>query len=542
MSETLISNEQYAVPVNERTLIDVDLINDNRSPDGSFDELFLAESRQNYYSAVIEIGMQYSIATTEHPVAYIQEEERLRRTFMSLGKTAVQAAESGFMFHVHESALARVPVEVSEARDHEENLMPGKTKVAISPRISPKDGDYEEAKAENLADQDAIRITRAKVDEQGEVVARQMESILVRDVPLNAWVALLKDPNNIFGRAVVVEDEESALAVMKTHAELEIPDDQLPGGPIDILREVYRYITDDEASRRVAMHIQNFEIRDHEDLTRKAYNIATRWQRFDIALADSLREGVATGEIQAFVYRFQDMWNEEDLDLIDERQLTDGRIIMDRRLAARIAHARQNTLLTTAGVLSRDEEVIAQMDPKIVVSVLEKEDAVQIFQDAGASYDQFFALEYESALLIATQNVQIGGGCAGDRDGNFRRDGDFEGLINTILEGGGSTGWNSYSSKDKKQGLCRIAACSSRPNKVELGPCSICRVCQFKFDRGDDPTRHVNTKLKLENIFILPGLERALKTKSGEEFVFKITNLSKYHKAKSDRTSFQLAA
>ena len=33
-----------------------------------------------------------------------------------------------------------------------------------------------------------------------------------------------------------------------------------------------------------------------------------------------------------------------------------------------------------------------------------------------------------------------------------------------------------------KQGICRVETCSTRPGKTEVGPCSVCRNCQFNFD------------------------------------------------------------
>ena len=33
-----------------------------------------------------------------------------------------------------------------------------------------------------------------------------------------------------------------------------------------------------------------------------------------------------------------------------------------------------------------------------------------------------------------------------------------------------------------KQGICRVQTCPTRPGKTEVGPCSVCRGCQAKFD------------------------------------------------------------
>lgn len=44
-----------------------------------------------------------------------------------------------------------------------------------------------------------------------------------------------------------------------------------------------------------------------------------------------------------------------------------------------------------------------------------------------------------------------------------------------------------------KQGICQVQSCPSRPGKTEVGPCSVCRRCQAKFDAGQDPTKNKTT-------------------------------------------------
>ncbi|HTE57587.1 MAG TPA: hypothetical protein VK694_02500 [Verrucomicrobiae bacterium] len=40
-----------------------------------------------------------------------------------------------------------------------------------------------------------------------------------------------------------------------------------------------------------------------------------------------------------------------------------------------------------------------------------------------------------------------------------------------------------------KAGICRVMSCATRPGQTEVGPCSVCRKCQAKFDKGQDPTK-----------------------------------------------------
>jgi len=40
-----------------------------------------------------------------------------------------------------------------------------------------------------------------------------------------------------------------------------------------------------------------------------------------------------------------------------------------------------------------------------------------------------------------------------------------------------------------KTGVCIVKSCDTRPGKTEVGPCSVCKKCQFRFDHNDDPTK-----------------------------------------------------
>jgi hypothetical protein len=40
-----------------------------------------------------------------------------------------------------------------------------------------------------------------------------------------------------------------------------------------------------------------------------------------------------------------------------------------------------------------------------------------------------------------------------------------------------------------KKGVCQVKVCPTRPGKTEVGPCSVCRGCQHKFDKGQDPAK-----------------------------------------------------
>ena len=122
----------------------------------------------------------------------------------------------------------------------QEQLKPKVAQVFISPKMSEQDATAEVAQAEHLYDDDSLRVTYAVTNSKGEVVARRLESLLVRDVPLEAWVSMLKDPNNIFGRAFAMENEMSALTIMELFSQMELPETAVPEGPVTLVAAVDR--------------------------------------------------------------------------------------------------------------------------------------------------------------------------------------------------------------------------------------------------------------------------------------------------------------
>lgn len=156
------------------------------------------ESREgifaNRITSVKEGGIYFAVSETYQPL-YGDE-------FMWMDQTSKAVAESGYQYHWHPSILERVDVEIEEAEFVRSHLKPGEMSVLISPKVPNYDAPEEVAKDEHLFDDDMIRVHRLDVDEFGQVRGKFMESILVRDIPLTAWVAMLKDPNNIFGKSI----------------------------------------------------------------------------------------------------------------------------------------------------------------------------------------------------------------------------------------------------------------------------------------------------------------------------------------------------
>ncbi|HZL08083.1 MAG TPA: hypothetical protein VFC50_02725 [Candidatus Dormibacteraeota bacterium] len=482
--------EQQSLAEEERCLTEVDNLNRYRRRDGSHAGWVLDDVFKNLIPFVKEGGMPNAVHKVEHPYRETERRDETGRrvkAYMWLGKTAIEHAESGYVFHKRQAALDRVGVEVDEARDTEANLRPGMTKIFISPRMSRSDASYEDAKAEHLGDDDALRISRAVTDEQGNIQKRAMESLLVRDIPLKAWVAMLEDPNNIFGKAISIDDPNSALSVMKVHRELEVPDDLLPEGVVSLVEAVIPYIDDDLLLGSVERQLERFH-EDQNDMQDKAANIAGRWLDFEIALADSLEAGVAKPGISSFINSMQDKWNDKDLAVILNHQLPGAEYKMTRKLAVIVEQAKQKMLLVKASVVTGNKRIIDQMDNGVAEQVYRDEMAVQSAYGSG-SPEVVLHLEAQQDRRIAGQNIRgVGGGCAGDNDTKFNSDGI---QINAI----GSSIVESLSDLEKRVGKisrarCKVETCPTRPNEVKVGGCGVCLGrCQELFDRGKDPTK-----------------------------------------------------
>ena len=276
--ENLTLERVANVDSDTRLLSEVDHLNRLRQYDGSYSARDISEIHENLVTAVKEAAVPFAVSTTH--------QEYRDGSFYWLDQRPEDVAFSGYRFHQHESAIARVDVEVEEAIDVSLNLRPGIFKIFISPRMSSLDAPYEQAKKEHLGDDDQIRIHSLNIDEEGVVVGKFMQSMLVRDIPLSAWFDMLNDSNNIFGKSLKLENDGSALTVMKTHAELEIDEADLPEGVIGIARAVLPYM-DKKDRQKVQQQINLFDS-DQDEIHKKAEVIATRWLDFEIELSESL--------------------------------------------------------------------------------------------------------------------------------------------------------------------------------------------------------------------------------------------------------------
>ncbi|HUD10531.1 MAG TPA: hypothetical protein VMR28_02540, partial [Candidatus Saccharimonadales bacterium] len=260
----------------EHYLTEVDHLDRLRRPDGSHDLATLIGVRQNLVPAIKEAAIPHAVSTTH--------QEYRDGDFWWLDQTGVDVARSGYRFHRYPMAVARVQVEIAEADDVNKNLRPGIIKVFLSPKMTRKDAPYSVAKQEHLADDDMLRIHMLDIDEYGNTRGKYMQSLMVRGIPLDAWVRMLSDPGNIFGKAFNIEDEASALSVMKLHQELELPETALPEGVISLVEAVLPY-ADSETQIVLQEQLALFRCNQAE-LHRQAENIADRWLAFEVELAD----------------------------------------------------------------------------------------------------------------------------------------------------------------------------------------------------------------------------------------------------------------
>jgi hypothetical protein len=391
-------------------LTEVDHLNRFRRSDGCHAISTLEGVYKNLVPGVKEAAMPFAVSTTY--------QEYSQGTYWWLDQSAEDVAKSGYRFHRHPAALNRVAVEIEEAQDLVENLQPGMIKVFLSPRMTANDAPYAVAKREHLGDDDMLRIHMIDVDENNQVRGKFMQSIMVREVPLRAWVRMLRDPNNIFGKTINIDDETSAVSVMKAHRQLELPEACLPEGVISLVEAVLPYVPADK-QRRIYEQLQLFRSNQTE-MHRQAENIADRWLDFEVALADSLHGGFANEYVQQFITDLAFQWDEVFVSEIMAHTQTDGSIRMTRPLAAKLEASRRNILWVAGGVLTKNERIVSQLSTQVVQQIFVNELFIQTMMSEGQRAEEIHQVELQNNQVIAEQNVKAGGGCPGEHQGAFR--------------------------------------------------------------------------------------------------------------------------
>jgi hypothetical protein len=447
----------------------------------------------NRKTAISEIAMPYAVTTTEHEVVErTNEAGRRERVIMWLGKTAIEVAESGYHYHFSPEAYKRVAIEVAEARHAQQTLRAGIAQAFISPRMSVADASQDIAKAEHLHTDDSLRVSIALTDAAGNVIGRRLQSVLVRDIPLAAWVAMLQDPDNIFGKAFILRDTRSATSIMELFAGMELPEDKLPEGPVTLVEAVLPYVKDAQTQEKVKHQLKRF--RGSQELYEREADWAGReWAEFDLELAHSIRTGWATDPIRFFLLQNASAWTGDSLRTIEGHCLGDGQYIMSTELAALIARGKQKLIGDRLSVVTDNEAAIKEVTKQDRQRILANHEALVRARMLGADAAYIRSLEQQQYRLLHEQKIDSGGGCPGKVKNAF----DGLELTDGVGENENPFKENPENRADWKwkQGVCQVKACPS-PKPTEVGPCSVCRHCQAEFDAGRDPTRKITRHIR----------------------------------------------
>lgn len=465
------------ISVEERVLTEVNNLNTNRLGN-VFRDNALKDVYQNLYTAIQEASMPYAVTETRHE--YHEDNETGNKTFIWLGKTAVQNAMSGYRFHNHPEAIKRVDIEVDEAESFTDNMDISLAKVFISPKMTRVDASFSEASSEHLAEDDSVRVSYLEANGDGSIRSRVMRSLLVKDVPYEAWISMLRDPGNIFGKSIELSSTGSALDIMKIHRQLEVPVEKVPNGPVDILEAVIPYINDSKLRERLQKETKKY-YQDQEKMSELAKIKAQEWLEFEIELANSLHSNKASFEIERFITGLQEHWGEEDLVVIKGCYDPRGGYFVSKELAIVIEKAKQNLLWSGTAAQVNNREVYKQVDQTTLTRIIQNEELIAVARRNGMEYR---TLEAQNNRLIASLNLKVGSGCSGKSEARFKTydDGNLSNLDpeNSIDDKDSKENWKW------KQGICRVRSCGK---KTEVGPCNVCRNCQAKFDKGEDPTK-----------------------------------------------------
>jgi hypothetical protein len=192
----------------------------------------------------------------------------------------------------------------------------------------------------------------------------------------------------------------------------------------------------------------------------------------DKSLADRQREHRYVLELQQY---------EKEL----TRRLQNGEIDYDTKL--HLFHRRQDSIV---------DRILVQR-PYMAADARGVESAKYylLAQQAAIAGDQYAMNMYRSFAHRSRDRLS-GGSCGGsgkNSDGNDIFD--PIAAVYTLAQ------FNEDKTADEdpskwvwKKGYCRVTSCSNKGKKTEVGPCSVCRQCQHKFDTNDDPTKKKSTE------------------------------------------------
>jgi hypothetical protein len=273
---------------------------------------------------------------------------------------------------------------------------------------------------------------------------------------------------------------------MELFDQLDLPEEAVPGGPVNLVEAVLPYVSDESQHQSISKQLEAFR-GDQTEYKEQAEKTAQEWMEFEVELARSLQNEMATDDIRQFIIGLQEVWSEANLDIINSHSLDNGEWRMTRRLAASLEDSKRQILTSFAGLKTGNEDMIRQVKANKLENILEGQRYLDMLRVSGVSQDDINMVQMELQVKIARENISVSGGCPGQSANNF---------------GGPPEGSESLDKKDWKwkKGRCVIKTCPS-PNPTEVGPCSVCRKCQNKFDKGEDPTKQsLSTKAILNGV------------------------------------------
>lgn len=498
MKEKFTVVQQNESLANRRLLTEVNNLLIHRQPDGTYPQGVLGGTEENLVTKVKEDTFANAVSRTFQPKGeYTDEQGNTTRMLQwkGLGMTLLQVADSGYKYHRTEAAFGHVRFHKKEAIHAEEKLRYDMWQVMVEPKLSHKDASRQVALDEHMADTDAIRTSHAVVDEDGNIIGRQMVALLVSNVPLIAWVAMLRDPHNPWGRAFDINDPDSSLGVMGLFDQLDLPLGALSEGPVSLVEAVSPYVTDSAARKSVHEQLVGFR-QDQQKLDVEARRTAKVWLEFEKALADSLahEKNVMHKDVRIFAVQHQNQWPRDVLAMLKERELPGGHYRVDVELAAVLEQAWQKIHLAESAVMAGDKKALKNLSANEIKQLQTDIKFVRMLEQSGFDPAQVQAARANLNRVFATKDITTGGGCSGVNKFKFKGINDMLGM--SFEDGSPLTEMSLQEpAKDDEEGVgdvhdgvCRTGICPSGTEIVEVGGCEVClEHCQPIYNDGNDP-------------------------------------------------------
>ena len=386
--------------VQGQLLFEADYLRANRLADGSFDKTAEDQVRQNHRTALGEAEVHSMIMTSIHQL------DRETGYFIGFGKSTVDIAREGrnridpnSEFH---DEYKRSDIELDDELDaHEQRakLQSGQVKLFVSP--SPTKTEMSETTAKKL-DYDGRTVVRTRaVSRDGRT--QTIKAISIFGITTEAWGKVL------LKRGVELPLNPNAKDIMKAHSQMYFEAENA-----DVLELVESAADElgDEEKEQVLMQVR--AIRENQQaIQHGADYYVEEWLEHTMELANSRDNGRATKKIGEFIDSFYD--GKDSLLTVDLRALVDyhrlptGEYRMTKELGELVEVMKRNTLWIRAGTKLGNKRTLDKLDQTIAERIVLNE---TLLQSSSSTVDYTY-LQRMNDYLVATQNVNAGGGCAG---------------------------------------------------------------------------------------------------------------------------------